>query len=192
MNFDSAIKTEYRGTQFKSRLEANAAFFVNSLGHDWKYEPQSFLLENGVHYIPDLFVPRLGLWVEARGYESEHGNLQIAGFSEMVGRGIKTRSATGWADYLVIGPNDGECKFYESERLFGAFDGNAVASGCEKCGAVFVHSMEGSYSCRCCGMGDGDHHLVHTREISFCRGEVLMGGNQICDWASLLARLRAP
>lgn len=37
-----AIKTEYKGYLFKSRLDARWAVFLDALGADWEYEPERY------------------------------------------------------------------------------------------------------------------------------------------------------
>lgn len=75
-----AIPTEYRGVAMKSRLEASVAWLLDQLHMEWQYEPQSFLLPNGVNYWPDFYVPSHDLWVEARGYDTPKGRKQLLGF----------------------------------------------------------------------------------------------------------------
>lgn len=62
-----AIPTEYNGTKFKSRLEANTAYFFDNMNWEWKYEPQSYLLPNGQHFWPDFYLPKLNVWAEVKG-----------------------------------------------------------------------------------------------------------------------------
>jgi len=52
----SPIQTSYSGYKFRSRLEARWAVFFTALGLQWVYEPEGFVLQNGVHYLPDFLV----------------------------------------------------------------------------------------------------------------------------------------
>jgi hypothetical protein len=82
-----AIPTAYRGIEFRSRLEATVAQFLDRIGWGWSYEADSFLLDNGIHYRPDFRVTWHGcrhLWIECRGYESDKGQAQIDGFAALV------------------------------------------------------------------------------------------------------------
>lgn len=49
-----AIPTHYRGINFRSRFEADTAFWLDGLGLMWEYEPTSYLLDSGIHYRPDF------------------------------------------------------------------------------------------------------------------------------------------
>lgn len=75
-----AIPTTYHGITFKSRFESNVAFLLDLLGYTWSYEPQSFLLDNGLHYWPDFWLPGPRFWIESRGYIGEKGEAQVQGF----------------------------------------------------------------------------------------------------------------
>ena len=66
-----AKPTAYRGIQFRSRLEARWAVYLdfNPLIDYWEYEPRSFTLDDGSAYTPD-FVIQMGTglqcWVEVK------------------------------------------------------------------------------------------------------------------------------
>ena len=148
-----SIVTIYKGKEYRSRLEADMAWVIHRIGHEYEYEPHSFLLPvSGVHYLPDFYVRRLGLWIEARGYETAKGEMQIREFAAGVMRG----DLKGEPDYMVVRYASEE--FYEA----GANDRENVAlAQCGVCGGYFFLGNNGSYRCRCgCGAADGDGHLV--------------------------------
>lgn len=62
-----ALPTVYRGTQFRSALEASWAATLDSYGITWLYEPQLVTLPSGVRYLPDFHLPALGTWIEVKG-----------------------------------------------------------------------------------------------------------------------------
>jgi hypothetical protein len=179
-----AIPTVFKGIRLKSRLEGDIAFLINSMGYQWQYEPQSYLLENGTHYLPDFYVPELKLFIEGRGYESDKGESQINGFAKMIAQGeigpdLVDRQQIphdcGFAysdiyneylDYLVIGPD--KCTFYECTARFGINKSDDVAlCECDKCRRWFFAGMSGSYQCRYCGRWDGDHHFTDMRWLFY-------------------------
>lgn len=60
------IQTRYHGYKFRSRLEARYAVYFDEMGIQWEYEPQGFVLTNGVCYLPDFYLPELRVWVEIK------------------------------------------------------------------------------------------------------------------------------
>lgn len=57
----------YKGTRFRSHLEARYAIFFDELQIKWEYEPQGFAVD-GTAYLPDFVAfPALGmLWIEIK------------------------------------------------------------------------------------------------------------------------------
>jgi hypothetical protein len=174
----NAIKTSYKGIKYKSRLEASIAWIIDNMRHEFKYEPQSFLLPSGIHYWPDFYVPNIHLWIEGRGYETDKGESQIQEFSRLIGEGYILPDCTignmpdfgievmpfeeinkkGIPDYMVL-KYDGVI-FTEYRRRFGSPDtseGIALIK-CSNCKRLcFIGS--GSYQCRYCGAWEGDSHI---------------------------------
>jgi len=62
-----AIETEWRGFNFRSRLEARYAVMFEKMGMDWRYEIQGFYLGDDRPYLPDFWLPELELYVEIKG-----------------------------------------------------------------------------------------------------------------------------
>lgn len=64
----NAIETHYAGCRFRSRLEARWAVFFDTLGIEWQYEPQGYLVgPQHTSYLPDFWLPGLERWVEVKG-----------------------------------------------------------------------------------------------------------------------------
>ncbi|OFW21196.1 MAG: hypothetical protein A3H27_09005 [Acidobacteria bacterium RIFCSPLOWO2_02_FULL_59_13] len=61
-----AIQTRYRGRNFRSRLEAKWAVFMDHMGVKWEYEPEGFADERGGRYLPDFFLPDLNCFLEIK------------------------------------------------------------------------------------------------------------------------------
>ncbi|MEU0200877.1 MULTISPECIES: hypothetical protein [unclassified Streptomyces] len=62
-----ALPTVYRGTTFRSALEASWAATLDSLGIVWEYEPELIALPSGANYLPDFRLPEIGTWLEVKG-----------------------------------------------------------------------------------------------------------------------------
>lgn len=52
----SSIQTNWHGVSFRSRLEARWAVVFECMGIDWEYEPQGFLLDGSIKYLPDFLL----------------------------------------------------------------------------------------------------------------------------------------
>jgi hypothetical protein len=66
MNSIKAIETRYKGYLMRSRLEARWATFFDKLGIKWEYEKEGFQFD-GHFYLPDFYLPELGIWCEIKG-----------------------------------------------------------------------------------------------------------------------------
>lgn len=62
-----AIETRYAGCRFRSRLEARWARFFDFIGVRWEYEKEGFDLGESGAYLPDFWLPDLGIWYEIKG-----------------------------------------------------------------------------------------------------------------------------
>lgn len=78
------IETGYKGYLFRSRLEARWAVFFDTLGIEWEYEPEGYVLEDGTWYLPDFWLPykhnypNSGYFVEIKGREPTEAELAAA------------------------------------------------------------------------------------------------------------------
>lgn len=61
------IETFYNGYRFRSRLEARWAVFFDALGIKYEYEPEGYVLNNEIYYLPDFV-----LHVRHRAYSNEY------------------------------------------------------------------------------------------------------------------------
>ena len=60
------IETQYKGYRFRSRLEARWAVFFDELGVAYEYELEGFSLPSGKSYLPDFYLPDIGVFVEVK------------------------------------------------------------------------------------------------------------------------------
>jgi hypothetical protein len=72
-----ALETTYKGTRFRSRLEARWAVFFDALGIKWEYEPQGYLTSQGP-YLPDFWFPQTHMFGEVKPYWPDNTALQMA------------------------------------------------------------------------------------------------------------------
>ena len=66
-----AIPTKYRGTIFRSTLEADWAATLDTYKIDYQYEPEGLQLPSGEMYRPDFWLPRIRTYLEVKGLHGE-------------------------------------------------------------------------------------------------------------------------
>ena len=99
-----AIETHYAGCRFRSRLEARWAVFFDFLGIPWDYEPQGYEVgEKRRRYLPDFWLPSLGVWVEVKG---EMAALDLRLMDDAVNSpgGLPNPDPYGELSMLILGP----------------------------------------------------------------------------------------
>lgn len=82
--FIKPIETVYAGYRFRSRLEARWAVVFNSMNLQFEYEQEGFELGSGLRYLPDFFLPTLGVHAEVKprsGLVSEADLRKLVTFS---------------------------------------------------------------------------------------------------------------
>lgn len=62
-----AVPQTYRGTRFRSTLEADWAATLDALNIAWQYEPEAVELPSGEFYRPDFYLPQCTTWLEVKG-----------------------------------------------------------------------------------------------------------------------------
>ena len=67
------IPTLYNSLLFRSRLEARWAVFFDTLGIEYLYEPEGYVLkppppseEEPIYYLPDFWLPKQNCWIEIK------------------------------------------------------------------------------------------------------------------------------
>lgn len=73
MNYTSIIPTKYKGYTFRSRLEARWAVYFDLIGITWDYEPEGYVLRNGIWYLPDFYLHQLDTFVEIKPFPELYG-----------------------------------------------------------------------------------------------------------------------
>lgn len=61
-----SLDTTLFGYNFRSRLEARWAIFLDAMGWEWLYEPQGYALANGDKYLPDFYLPQFQTFIEIK------------------------------------------------------------------------------------------------------------------------------
>lgn len=158
-----AIQTRYDGYAFRSRLEARHAVYFNTLNINWRYEPQGFKLASGECYLPDFYLPNVGLrsteehglWVEIKGeYNSDEWDsfAQFCREKDENGAFLTERVSSEWSD--------------ETNFQAPRWDNHMMFVMCEGCHHVKYEFSEGQYmNCESCG----GHCSENTRPLTIAQ-----------------------
>lgn len=61
------IETIYRGYRCRSRLEARWLYFLDLIGMHYEYEQYGFYTDNGLYYLPDIYLSDYHTFLEIKG-----------------------------------------------------------------------------------------------------------------------------
>ena len=149
----------YRGTRFRSRLEARWAAFFDALNWEWAYEPIDL-----DWYIPDFILrfPHAPVVVEVK---PDMDRAALWTHAPKIAR-------SGWAgEFLIVGSALFEDNGYGRGHAVGllgdrsdAPPGEAIAGDgnvfrCLSCGRLSLLHDDCSYHCRVSGCWDGQNHI---------------------------------
>ncbi len=62
-----AIPTEFRGNNYRSRLEAAWAQWLYEHKFNFQYEQRKFKLKGNIWYLPDFYIPETRTFIEVKG-----------------------------------------------------------------------------------------------------------------------------
>ena len=152
-----AIKTEYRGTVFRSKLEAKYARAFDILGIAWTYEDRNFMFDDGTCYAPDFYMPEIDTFFEVKGVIDSESEQKVKALAR-----LGNRVVIGNADGTMFAI-DGSLEGFEpcSDQV-----DNGVMTSCV-CGKHFFIGETGAFRCPSCGAWDGDSHLCSRHENVF-------------------------
>lgn len=136
-----AVPKRYRGTSFRSTLEADWAATFDELGWHWEYEPVAVSLPSGENYRPDFYLPTQRVWCEVKGPHNERLKKTVdlqdgLGYDEWE-----------WASDLVVvlrPPGPGEMAQWSGTRD----DQDIVVARCPECEHYCFMDYNGLWSCR--------------------------------------------
>jgi hypothetical protein len=144
-----SIPTLYRGTHFRSRLEARWAATFDSLGWYWEYESTALDFGDGFRYLCDFHLPAQACWVEVKGP-----------FNDRIDKTNHLRKVTPRRDLVIIarpaGP-DGAANFHSVT----GFTGVSIQK-CGRCTSWCFHDYDAArtagdpgWTCRTCHHPEG-------------------------------------
>lgn len=143
-----AIPTTYRGTRFRSQLEAKYAQAFDRLGIIWVYEHGGFMFDDGTMYCPDFYMPELDTYFEVKGILDDESIYKIKNLAKEEKR------------VFVGAPNGNVYTGHGIDRGFVRYTDAGVVE-CAECNRVFFFDPGWvTWSCPACDAWDGDHHMT--------------------------------
>lgn len=146
-----AIPTTYKGTRFRSKLEARYASALDRYEVEWVYEVEGYEY-GGIRYLPDFYLPEMNTLLEVKG-PMIPGIEKPTNLRRLIESGV-VAEVDWWNPEVLI--------------LLGDAKGNVNIAGdkeraplakCRECSRYFFFAESRSFKCRLCGAHDGDHHL---------------------------------
>jgi hypothetical protein len=135
------VPKRYRGTLYRSTLEADWAATFDQLGWYYEYEPEAVTLPDGIRYRPDFRLPSQRVWCEVKGPLNERIS-KVEGLQDGLGY-----DEWAWASDLVVvlrppGPGD-------KAQWHGIFQQQNIAVvRCPECSHYGFMDHNGLWSCR--------------------------------------------
>lgn len=142
-----AIRTRYKGIEFRSMLEAQWAKFFDAIKMPYSYEQEGYEFNDGTKYLPDFYLPDSDTFFEVKGIMSE---VDMHKIDTLMAEGGK-KVAIGYA-----GGRFQACNAWEEPLSSDALTTYAWLCRCRQCGKLYFIGCEGFWGCQCCGYYDGD------------------------------------
>lgn len=143
-----SIPTTYRGTRFRSRLEARWAATFDALAWYWEYEPYGVDFGDGYRYLCDFHLPAQRCWVEVKGP-----------INDRIDKTNRLRKHVPRRDLVIIarpsGP-DGAANFHSPTSWVGVTVQLCTACG-QRCFYDYQHDRNtggNGWACRTCRTED--------------------------------------
>lgn len=176
----TSIKTIYNGREFRSKLEADYARAFDTLEIEWEYEKAGQYFGRHVFYLPDFYLPRSRQYFEVKGvFEPDDVRKIVALLEHVPARPHTTdpRLEEGCPDVPLIAGMPGGDFFGWLRGKVRPHDNVLIMSKrascrvelyrCAECRGWWFCVPELSWRCQCCGVYDGDAHLLERIESPF-------------------------
>ena len=195
-----AIKTEYNGYMFRSRLEARWAVFFDAARIEYEYEPEGYTLSDGTNYLPDFWLPQFEIFVEIKPSiivnkpmakkQEANDKSEIAEHNKLIDKLSKFRNESGKSIVLFRGdPALDVC------GLLFAFSLDDSGGGAQDCWCKFVDvSTKPDKSIIILQVNDDRRDRDILVNSSFVRNKRVCNSSMMCDlyWTYVCKMLVEP
>jgi hypothetical protein len=172
-----AIRTVYRNTTFRSRLEADWASSLDAMRVPWIYEPEGYELSDGSWYLPDFFLPTAKAWLEVKGaHQQRVSKVETFAADMWAESGATSTYDTHAPMILIVQGTDTDPDFRWTRNGFAPWPKGIMGPGkgystawavCPSCGVSTVIALW-QPACRACGGLGGTDALtwgVYTKMV---------------------------
>lgn len=166
-----AIPTQYNGLEFRSRLEARWAIWLDELRIAWEYERDGFQDENGLRYLPDFYLTQAKCYLEIKPGEPN---------AEEIRKAWLPVYATGCDLYICHGlpPNDRE----NDAAMYRGFHLEPAHVDAPR---GYVQSIGAQWTkCEACGCARPVYGGM-TEKLNCCPANPGHSGANLLDWQDL-------
>lgn len=140
------VPTWYRGTRFRSTLEADWACTFDAMGWtEWQYEPEALTLSTGELYRPDFYLPPQRVWCEVKGPHNERVNKPTQLHKDLNWGEVDEWSWHGKLVVILRAPGPGESAIWDKATDEGQ---DIVCVRCPDCGHYCFMDHAGVWTCR--------------------------------------------
>ena len=149
-----ALRTQYKGIWFRSKLEAQWAKLLDHFQIKWDYEPVGYRFSDGTMYLPDFWLPESRTWLEVKGVMDQTDMHKVEMLLRESGRPVVIGYSMGQFRACDMWPDAVHNAEYELASME-----DSVLIQCTVCGSWSFIGVDGGWSCRCCGAYDGNGHI---------------------------------
>lgn len=141
-----SIRTLYRGTFFRSKLEADWARCLDALRIKWDYEPYG-LYCGDVFVFPDFWLPDAKQWFEVKAKLTDYDQVKFAALARTLDDQLKPFVVFGWPKGVLsfVFDLDGKLAISSDEIGLGM---------CQRCGTQHFCEVMGEWACPKCSCSD--------------------------------------
>jgi len=188
------IPTEYKGTQYKSKLEANWAKWLVQHGIAYDYEVQGFNIE-GTWYLPDFYLPELEIVIEVKGileridkafllYKYIQENCEHQFNKNIEEKNKWWEIGNGISCSLFLLASSPPPALFDINA--GSYDGYYLGK-CKRCGKHYVSTILGSWACSFCGNNDKNQFIGNWSHNNNNYGMTFPFYEAPVEWTNLLS-----
>lgn len=168
-NTPTAIREKYKGVWFRSRLEVRWARFFDDYNTLWSYEPEGFVLNKDLCYLPDFWLPEIKTIVEVKGIFDNNSKNKV--FSIVVPaskQGIMTILASDPAgrNYWLVNPSPQCFRSSDAEIPTPSLSKDIAFVRCSRCRKYFFLGVLSTWYCTACGFHGGIQTFESVHEDS--------------------------